>query len=93
MPSSTEALATPVEGFATWATSMSSNENLAARGQSSFVLLTCQFGQRCYLSIRFGPRSFRYATMSSTSSSVSMMSPPRVAEPTGSSASVKLKNR
>ena len=42
---------------------------------------------------RFGPRSFRYATMSSTSLSVSTMKPPRDAEPTGSSASVKLKNR
>ena len=47
----------------------------------------------CYLTIRFGPRSFRYATMSSTSSSVSTMRPPRDREPTGSSASVKLKNR
>ena len=36
----------------------------------------------CYLSIRFGPRSFKYATMSSTSSSVSTMKPPRDAEPT-----------
>ena len=42
---------------------------------------------------RFGPRSFRYATMSSTSPSVRVMNPPRVAEPTGSSASVKLKKR
>ena len=36
---------------------------------------------------------FRYATMSSTSSSVSTMKPPRDREPTGSCASVKLKNR
>jgi hypothetical protein len=42
---------------------------------------------------RFGPRSFRYATMSSTSLSVSTMKPPRDREPTGSCASVKLKNR
>ena len=57
MPSSTEALATPVEGFATRATSMSSNENLAARGQSSFVLLTSQFGQGCYLSTGSDPEA------------------------------------
>jgi hypothetical protein len=50
-------------------------------------------GLLCYLSIRFGPRSFRYATMSSTSSSVSTMRPPKDREPTGSCASVKLKNR
>jgi hypothetical protein len=47
----------------------------------------------CYLSLRSGPRSFRYATMSSTSWSVNTMKPPRLAEPTGSCASVKLKNR
>jgi hypothetical protein len=43
-------------------------------------------GLLCYLSIRFGPSSFRYATMSSTSLSVSTMKPPRDREPTGSSA-------
>ena len=44
-------------------------------------------------SIRFGQRSFKYATMSSTSLSVRLMRPPRDREPTGSCSSVKLKNR
>ena len=50
-------------------------------------------GLLCYLSIRFGPRSFKYATMSSTSLSVSVMRPPSDREPTRSCAPVKLKDR